>query len=223
MSQSDLETLLEHTRTGVDAADAAGASRRAGAGDAQRAGRGRRRLRTDAPADRHARVGDAAGDGAGHARRARGSGHETLFPLDAELNLPAERYCFGIRRRAAEATKRGLRRGREDPGNARECGFGEAPKWKRSCAGTPRTSTATIWDVGSRGPPRPGRRAKSSCSRLMARASRCTPWICAPAGKSLGDCMLDPALSGLRDVEDARSELGPARPCFDRSRLPTGH
>ena len=33
-------------------------------------------------------------------------GHETLFPLDAELNLPAERYSFGIRRRAAEeATK----------------------------------------------------------------------------------------------------------------------
>ena len=38
----------------------------------------------------------------GHGAR----GHETLFPLDAELNLPAERYSFGIRRRAAaEATK----------------------------------------------------------------------------------------------------------------------
>lgn len=33
-------------------------------------------------------------------------GRETLFPLDAALNLPAERYSFGIRRRAAaEATK----------------------------------------------------------------------------------------------------------------------
>ena len=31
--------------------------------------------------------------------------HETLFPLDAALNLPAERYSFGIRQRAAaEAT-----------------------------------------------------------------------------------------------------------------------
>lgn len=38
----------------------------------------------------------------GHGAR----GHETLFPLDAALNLPAERYSFGIRRRAAaEATK----------------------------------------------------------------------------------------------------------------------
>ena len=33
----------------------------------------------------------------GHGAR----GRETLFPLDAELNLPAERYSFGIRRRAA--------------------------------------------------------------------------------------------------------------------------
>jgi hypothetical protein len=38
----------------------------------------------------------------GHGAR----GPETLFPLDAALNLPAERYSFGIRRRAAaEATK----------------------------------------------------------------------------------------------------------------------
>jgi hypothetical protein len=34
-------------------------------------------------------------------------GHETLFPLDAELNLPPERYSFGIRRRAAEEATRG--------------------------------------------------------------------------------------------------------------------
>ena len=38
----------------------------------------------------------------GHGAR----GRETLFPLDAALNLPTERYSFGIRRRAAaEATK----------------------------------------------------------------------------------------------------------------------
>lgn len=34
-------------------------------------------------------------------------GEQTLFPLDAELNLPAEKYSFGIRRRAAEAAARG--------------------------------------------------------------------------------------------------------------------
>src|SRR5947208_4919387 len=34
-------------------------------------------------------------------------GRETLFPLDAELNLPAERYSFGIRRRAAEEATKG--------------------------------------------------------------------------------------------------------------------
>ena len=39
----------------------------------------------------------------GHGARAR----ETLFPLDAALNLPAERYSFGIRRRAAEAATNG--------------------------------------------------------------------------------------------------------------------
>jgi hypothetical protein len=39
----------------------------------------------------------------GHGAR----GHETLFPLDAELNLPAERYSFGIRRRAAEDATKG--------------------------------------------------------------------------------------------------------------------
>lgn len=36
-----------------------------------------------------------------------GRGKETLFPLDAELNLPAEKYSFGVRRRAAEAAARG--------------------------------------------------------------------------------------------------------------------
>lgn len=40
---------------------------------------------------------------AGHGAR----GHETLFPLDAALNLPAERYSFGIRRRAAEEATKG--------------------------------------------------------------------------------------------------------------------
>lgn len=39
----------------------------------------------------------------GHGAR----GRETLFPLDAALNLPAERYSFGIRRRAAEAATNG--------------------------------------------------------------------------------------------------------------------
>jgi hypothetical protein len=34
-------------------------------------------------------------------------GRETLFPLDAELNLPAERYSFGVRRRAAEEATKG--------------------------------------------------------------------------------------------------------------------
>jgi len=36
-----------------------------------------------------------------------GRGRETLFPLDAELNLPSERYSFGVRRRAAEEATRG--------------------------------------------------------------------------------------------------------------------
>jgi len=40
---------------------------------------------------------------AGHGAR----GRETLFPLDAALNLPTERYSFGIRRRAAEEATRG--------------------------------------------------------------------------------------------------------------------
>jgi hypothetical protein len=39
----------------------------------------------------------------GHGAR----GRETLFPLDAELNLPTERYPFGIRRRAAERRPKG--------------------------------------------------------------------------------------------------------------------
>src|SRR5438445_186970 len=34
-------------------------------------------------------------------------GRETLFPLDAELNLPTERYSFGVRRRAAEEATKG--------------------------------------------------------------------------------------------------------------------
>jgi hypothetical protein len=33
--------------------------------------------------------------------------HATLFPVDATLNLPVERYSFGIRRRAAEEAIRG--------------------------------------------------------------------------------------------------------------------
>jgi hypothetical protein len=40
---------------------------------------------------------------AGHGAR----GRPTLFPLDAALNLPAERYSLGIRRRAAEAATHG--------------------------------------------------------------------------------------------------------------------
>jgi hypothetical protein len=39
----------------------------------------------------------------GHGAR----GRLTVFPLDAALNLPAERYSLGIRRRAAEAATRG--------------------------------------------------------------------------------------------------------------------
>jgi len=39
----------------------------------------------------------------GHGAR----GRETLFPLDAELNLPTERYSFGVRRRAAEEATKG--------------------------------------------------------------------------------------------------------------------
>ena len=39
----------------------------------------------------------------GHGAR----GHDTLFPLDAELNLPPERYSFGVRRRAAEEAIKG--------------------------------------------------------------------------------------------------------------------
>jgi hypothetical protein len=40
---------------------------------------------------------------AGHGAR----GHDTLFPVDAALNLPAERYSLGIRRRAAEEATKG--------------------------------------------------------------------------------------------------------------------
>ena len=39
----------------------------------------------------------------GHGAR----GRETVFPLDAELNLPRELYSFGIRRRAAEEATKG--------------------------------------------------------------------------------------------------------------------
>jgi hypothetical protein len=39
----------------------------------------------------------------GHGAR----GRETLFPLDAELNVPPERYSFGVRRRAAEEATKG--------------------------------------------------------------------------------------------------------------------
>jgi hypothetical protein len=39
----------------------------------------------------------------GHGAR----GKETLFPLDAELNLPKEKFSFGIRRRAAEEAAKG--------------------------------------------------------------------------------------------------------------------
>jgi hypothetical protein len=36
-----------------------------------------------------------------------GRGAKTLFPLDAELNLPKESYSFGVRRRAAEEAAKG--------------------------------------------------------------------------------------------------------------------
>jgi hypothetical protein len=39
----------------------------------------------------------------GHGAR----GEETLFPLDEELNLPDEKYSFGVRRRAAEEAAKG--------------------------------------------------------------------------------------------------------------------
>jgi len=39
----------------------------------------------------------------GHGAR----GHETLFPVDAELNLPEEKFSFGIRRRAGEEAVKG--------------------------------------------------------------------------------------------------------------------
>lgn len=39
----------------------------------------------------------------GHGAR----GKETLFPLDADLNLPKEKFSFGIRRRAAEEAAKG--------------------------------------------------------------------------------------------------------------------
>jgi hypothetical protein len=42
------------------------------------------------------------------AREGRGArGRTALFPLDAELNLPAERYSLGVRRRAAEEAIKG--------------------------------------------------------------------------------------------------------------------
>jgi len=48
-------------------------------------------------------VGTVGVSRAGHGAR----GHTTLFPVDAALNLPAERYSFGVRRRAAEEATKG--------------------------------------------------------------------------------------------------------------------
>lgn len=48
-------------------------------------------------------LGTVTVERAGHGAR----GMSTLFPLDAELNLPAELYSFGIRRRAAEEAAKG--------------------------------------------------------------------------------------------------------------------
>jgi hypothetical protein len=48
-------------------------------------------------------VGTVEVSRAGHGAR----GRETLFPVDAELNLPSERFSFGMRRRAAEEATRG--------------------------------------------------------------------------------------------------------------------
>jgi hypothetical protein len=49
-------------------------------------------------------VGTVAVSRAGHGAR----GCETLFPADAGLNLPRERYSFGVRRRAAEEATKGI-------------------------------------------------------------------------------------------------------------------
>ena len=48
-------------------------------------------------------VGTVEVSRAGHGAR----GHETLFPVDAALNLPVERHSFGVRRRAAEEATKG--------------------------------------------------------------------------------------------------------------------
>jgi len=66
----------------------------------------------DGMARRHARhgtrpletlLGTVAVMRAGHGAR----GHDTLFPVDAALNLPVERYSLGIRRRASEEATKG--------------------------------------------------------------------------------------------------------------------
>jgi len=48
-------------------------------------------------------LGTVAVTRAGHGAR----GHDTLFPVDAALNLPVERYSLGIRRRASEEATKG--------------------------------------------------------------------------------------------------------------------
>ncbi len=114
----------------------------------------------------------------GHGAR----GRETLSPHGRRVeSSPTERYSFGIRRKrgGGRGDQRRLRRGCPDPGDARaRAPRWRSAKWKKSCVGPPRTSTATIWSVAWRGPPRPARRAKSSCSRLTARACRCARRIC---------------------------------------------
>lgn len=105
----------------------------------------------------------------GHGAR----GSTTLFPLDAELNLPGEVYSFGIRRRAAEEAAKGL--------------FDEVVKVlgqhsgaeiaKRQVEEVVRRAAQDFDGFYSRGEwngrPRPPNRATFSCSPSMARAS---PW-----------------------------------------------
>ena len=69
----------------------------------------------------------------GHGAR----GRETLSPLDAalKLNLPIERYSFGIRRRAAEEATKGAYD--EVVRDARKCGGGEAPGGRGRAPGGP--------------------------------------------------------------------------------------
>ena len=103
MRESDLEREVEPAWSGVDAQAPARAPRPTQPGEA--AGpvegadgveRSERRLH-----DRQLETtfGTVAVERLGYARH----GHDSLHPLDASLNLPAERYSLEVRRRVAEA------------------------------------------------------------------------------------------------------------------------